>query len=140
MYNKSAPALKFNKRAGIYTNSTGSLTFNPATLEAHSYKWWRFVAQVDGLLIFNDYKYSVSTSKHQYKMRSFLSDLGIKIDLFLELPGGIGHQSLENLIIESEEHLCDQFLREMLKRQDRNERLRIKRAEQKQAQAAVCQF
>lgn len=134
MNHKLSPVLKYKRKAGIYSNSTGRLTFNPNTLDAHSYRWWRFVAKVDGLVIFNNYRYSVSTSKHQNTIRNLLADLGIKIDLELSLRNGIEWQSLEDLIIEAEEQLCDQFLADELKRQDRNERARIKRAEAKKAQ------
>ena len=61
--------MKLVKRKNIYMASNYNLTFNPVTLEAHSYKWWKFVAKVEGKVIFNNYWYSVSTSKHQNKVR-----------------------------------------------------------------------
>lgn len=81
--------LKYYKRAGVYKNSTGSNKFNPETLEAHSYDWWKYVAKIDGKVVFNNYSYSVTTSGHQSAMRSLLSELGIKIDLFIEAPQGL---------------------------------------------------
>ena len=112
--------MKHMKRANIYQCSNYNCTFNPETIEAHSFRWWRFVAKVDGMVIFNSYRYSNSTSKHQSKVRSLMSQLGIKIDLFLELPRGIKHGvSLTELITEGEETLCDEFLREALKRDER---------------------
>lgn len=120
--NNFIPNLTYKKKFNMYTNSTGSLTFNPETKEAFSYKWWKFVAMVEGKVIFNNYRYSVSTSRHQLKIRELLSQLNIKIDLQLPLPKGINGYCLQDLIIEAEEHLCDQFLAEQLKKQDRYER------------------
>lgn len=108
------------KRANIYQASNYNVTFNPKTLEAHSYKWWKFVAKIDGKIVFNNFRYSVSTSKHQSKVRSLLNQLGIKIDLELPLPKGINSNDLSELILTAEEYLCDQIGLDELKRQDRN--------------------
>lgn len=131
MYQIKTSGMTFKKRSGIYSNSTGSLTFDPIKLEAHSYRWWKFVSRIDGVVIFNSYSYSVSTSKHQSKIRSMLDQMGIKIDVFLKLKNGINTSDLEALFLEAEEQACDKFLSDELKRQDRNERSRIKRAEAK---------
>lgn len=131
MYQIKTSGMTFKKRSGIYSNSTGSLTFDPIKLEAHSYRWWKFVSRIDGLVIFNNYSYSVSTSKHQSKIRSMLDQMGIKIDVFLQLRKGINTSDLEALFLEAEEQACDKFLSDELKRQDKNERSRIKRAELK---------
>lgn len=121
MYSKDV-GLTYKKREGIYANSTRSLTFNPETLEAFSYKWWRFVAKIEGKVIFNNYSYSISTTKHQHKIRSLLYELGIKIDLFLPLPEGINSSSLAELILTAEEHLCDKYLHDQIKKQERYQR------------------
>jgi len=121
-------ALKFMKRAGIYQRANYNITFDPTKIEAISYKWWRFVAVVDGLVIFNNYRYSVSTSKQQREVRALMQELNIRIDLFLTLPCGIRHdQTLPELIQECEEHLCDVFLTEELKKQERNARAALRR-------------
>lgn len=109
--------MKYYKRLGLYKAS--NVTFNPHTLEAHSYKWWRFVAKVDGKIVFNNFRYSPSTGKHQYKISRLMDELGIKVDLYLPLERGIESESLESLIIQAEELLCDKFLREKLKAQQR---------------------
>lgn len=121
--------MKFYPRLGIYKKP--NCTFNPKTLDAHSYKWWRFVAKIEGKVIFNNYRYSVTTSKHQSQVRTILSDLGIKIDLELPLPSGINSDNLETLFLQAEETLCEQFLNEELKRQERNEKARVRRIERK---------
>lgn len=121
-------ALKFMKRAGIYQRANYNITFDPIKIEAISYKWWRFVAVIDGLVIFNNFRYSVSTSKQQREVRALMQELDIRIDLFLTLPRGIRHdQTLPELIQECEEHLCDVFLAEEMKREERNARAAYRR-------------
>lgn len=66
-----------------------SVYFDPKTQEAYSYSWWRFVERIGPYLVFNNYSYSVSTSKHQRQMRWLLSDLGLSIDLNIEAPQGL---------------------------------------------------
>lgn len=124
--------MKHMKRANIYQASNYNVTFNPIKVEAYSYKWWKFVSIVDGLVIFNNYRYSNSTSKHQSKIRNLMQDLKIKIDLELPVPRGLQHhQTLNELIIESEESLCDKYLKDMLKQDAKNEASRFKRAKSK---------
>jgi len=115
------------KRANIYQASNYNVTFNPTTMEAHSYRWWRFVAKIEGLVVFNPHRYSVTTSKHQQKVRSLMDSLGIGIDLELPLQQGITMDSLSDLIVRSEEELCDQFLYDQLKKQDRYQRQKFKK-------------
>lgn len=118
--------MKFFSRLKLYKAT--NVTLNPATLDAFSYGWWRFVAVVEGKVIFNSFRYSVTTAKHQRKVRSVLADLGVTVDLDLQLPRGIRHdQTLAELIVEAEETLCEQFLEAEAKRDERNERSRLKR-------------
>lgn len=123
--------MRLMKRTGIYKAS--NCTFNPATCEAHSYGWWRFVAIVEGKTIASSYRYSNSTSKHQRKVASLMSQLGIKVDHYLQLPHGIrAGQSLQELFTIAEETLCDQLLAEAAKRDERNERARMRRLAKQQ--------
>lgn len=122
--------MKYFKRLKLY--KAANVTFNPETKDAFSYAWWRFVAVVEGRLIFNNYRYSVTTAKHQHKVRSVLNELGIKIDIEMPLPRGIRHdQTLAEMIIEAEEYLCDQVLESEMKREARNEKARMRRAEKR---------
>lgn len=123
--------MKYMKRAGIYQASNYNCTFNPKTMEAFSYRWWKFIAVVEGKVVFNSYRYSNSTSKHQSKVRGVLNNLGIKIDLELPLPKGINSTNLAELILIGEETLCDKFLSEQLKAQDRYQRAKVKRLKAK---------
>lgn len=122
--------MKFMKRAQIYKGN--NITFNPKTMDAVSYNWWRFAARIDGLVVFNDFRYSVTTAKQQRKVAGLMHELGIKVDLTLTLPRGIRHdQTLAELVLECEEHLCEKFLEAELKREERNEKSRVKRLKAK---------
>lgn len=121
--------MKYFKRLKIY--KANNVTFNPETLEAYSYRWWKFVALVDDKVIFNDYRYSNMTTKHQWKVRGILNELRIKIDISAPFPKGIGPGDLETLILQAEENLCDAFLHDEERRIRRNERAAQRRAEKK---------
>lgn len=86
--------MKLFTRLNVYKSS--NVIFNPETEIATSYDWWVFVARINGKLVFNNYNYSNSTCKHQSKVRSLLSKLGIEIDLFIESPRGL--QNLDSAI------------------------------------------
>lgn len=86
--------MKLNKLSGLYQAS--NVTFNPKTNDATSYSWWLFVKQINGLVVFNNYNFSSTTIKHQYKVRRLLDDLGINIDLEIKAPDGL--QDLESAI------------------------------------------
>ena len=74
--------MKHFKRLNVYKAS--NVEFIPETCRAYSYDWWRFVDKVDGLVIFNNHRYSPSTGGHQRKVRQLLDRLGIEIDLFVD--------------------------------------------------------
>ena len=88
--------MKHFKRANIYKNSTGTVTFDPTKFEAYSYKWWRFVERIGSLVVFNSYSYSNTTSGHQAKMRDLLNKLDIDVDVYVEAPKGL--QDLKSAI------------------------------------------
>ncbi len=121
--------MKFKKRKGLYEAS--NVTLDPITLNAYSYRWWRFLAKVEGRLVFNNYGYSNSTVRHQWKVRAVLRELGVAPDFYLPLPKGINSESLEDLIVLAEEHLCDKFLSEKLKAQERYQKTKAKKLELK---------
>lgn len=126
--------MKYMKRSGLYQASNYNVTFDPKTTKAYSYKWWAFVAVVDGLVVFNNFRYSVSTSKHQSKIRGLLNTLGIKIDVEMPIPKGLqtiqgieGKQAMRELIEIGEETLCLKFLEDEIKKQERYDRAKYKR-------------
>jgi hypothetical protein len=132
--------MKYMKRSNKYVAANTS--FYPASIEAYSYGWWKFVGVIDGLVVFNDYRYSVTTSGHQRKVASLMSELGIKIDLTLSVPDGLPGtymrygqvhplKTLQDVILAAEENLCREFLENELKREERNEKARVRRAEKR---------
>ena len=88
--------MKYMKRANIYKNHNGSNKFNPETFEAHSYDWWCYVKDFSGVKVFNDYRYSNTTAKHQNNMRSLLEDLGERLDTYWMIEAPDGLQDLES--------------------------------------------
>jgi hypothetical protein len=110
--------MKYFKRLGVYKAS--KVTFNPLTCEAFSYAHWKFVARIDNYVMFNSYYYSNTTTRHQAKMRKLLAELNIKIDFDLPMRESLDSSlSVEQLIERSEEFLCDKFLNDVLKKQER---------------------
>lgn len=87
--------MRYYKTINIYKAS--NVEFNPETIQAYSYRWWKFVDKIKGKVVFNDFRYSVSTSKHQSKVRSLLHELGIEVDYYIEAPRGL--QDLNEAII-----------------------------------------
>lgn len=93
MFSRSRRSLAWKPRKGVYSNSNGTCTFNPISLEGLSYDWWLVVRKVGPYVLFNDYRYSTTTSGHQRMLRGLLEELGIQISHHVEAPGGL--QDLE---------------------------------------------
>jgi len=72
-------------RNKIFKGRNGNCTFDPVSMQAHSYKHWRFVDIIKGKVVFNQYRYSHTTSTHQQMVLSVLCSLGIKIDLEVDM-------------------------------------------------------
>lgn len=120
--------MKFMKRSQVYKAS--NVQFDPKKIEAFSYGWWKFVGLIDGRVVFNNYNYSNSTIKHQYKTRKLMNDLGIKIDIEMPLRSGLpgtyirhdqnlSYQTLDECILEAETQICNNFLSDIIKKQDK---------------------
>lgn len=117
--------LKYKKRDKIYTNSTRTCTFNPLTTEARSYRWWVFVTKIDGLTVFNNYPYSVTTARHQRKIRNLLKELKIKIDLEVTTKDSLSDYYRINALIEdSEIEVCNDYLFKEFNKQENYQRKR----------------
>jgi hypothetical protein len=97
-------SLKYFKRLNVFKGS--NVHFNPETMVASSYEWWKFVMPLKGMLVYNNYGYSNSTRLHQSKVWSLLKDLGIKIDIKVSTT-----ESLDDLTIGS----VERKLREIFK-------------------------
>lgn len=91
---KNKLPIKYYKTLGVFKSS--NVQFDPIEVFATSYSWWIMVKRINGKTVFNDYSYSVSTRKHQNKVRRTMSLLGLKIDLFIEAPQGL--QSLDSAL------------------------------------------
>lgn len=127
--------MKYKKRTNTYTAS--NVIFDANKIQAYSYGWWRFVSVVEGKVIFNNYRYSVSTSKHQSKVRNLMNQLGIKIDIEMPLPTGITSISLQELFLLAEEQLCLEFINDEYKKIRRSERAKERRDAKKLASIAI---
>lgn len=122
--------MKHYKKTNLYKAS--NVTFDPTKIEAISYNWWLFVKRIKGKTVFNSYRYSVSTSKHQSKVRSLMSQLGIKIDRYVEIRDGLQYIStLTELNKKHNETLKRIAEREEEKRIARLERQAFKRKEKR---------
>ena len=124
--------MKYYKTQKMYKAS--NVTFNVETLEAYSYGWWSFVKVINGEVVFNEYRYSVSTSKHQTKVLSLMSQLNIKIDRFVQCKDGLQHIStIKELNKNENETLKIIAEREAAKKQRQRERARTRYLAKKQA-------
>lgn len=122
--------VKFSKKRNQYENSTKSFVFDLNEFKAVSYRWWPFVRKVKGKVVFNAYRYSVSTAKHQDQARRILKDLKVKIDMTVHIrePLPTSMREIRKLEKESRAHdLCEAET----KRLRRNERARERRAAKK---------
>lgn len=79
--------LKYYTRLEVFKGS--NVEFNFKTMRAYSYGWWRFVDLIKGKVVFNDYRYSNSTTNHQYAVKKVLRQLGIKIDHKVHINEGL---------------------------------------------------
>lgn len=75
MYCGNSTNLKYKKRSGLYENSTGSLKYNPLTKESWSYTWWPITKKIGKYIVFNNYNYSNTTSKHNWIIYHEISEL-----------------------------------------------------------------
>lgn len=96
----SKPRKKRESRGGLHYYpkakqwKASNVVFNEADETAYSYGWWRFVERIGGLLVFNSYRYSPSTARHQSKVRSFFRYADF--DLEIEAPKGL--QDLDSAV------------------------------------------
>lgn len=121
------------------TYKAANVVFNTINNTAWSYDWWCFVKVIDNKLIFNNYRYSNTTTKHQYKVRSLLNELGIKIDRVVSVSGGLQNiDSLKELNIKENATLEAIKDYEESKRIARNKRARERRLEKRAYEQALA--
>ena len=119
--------MKYFKRANLWKAS--NVTFSPEKIEATSYDWWVFVKVIEGKTVFNSYRYSNTTSRHQFKVRNLMREQGIEIDVTVSFrPNLKGVETLSQLgQIQGEQTERNKIIAEA-KRQDRNRKARERAA------------
>lgn len=105
--------LKYDKKSGTYKGS--NVGFNPRTLEAYSYGWWNFTKVMNGCLVFNYYRYSVSTVRHQSKVQELLRNLDIKVDYYVSLEESLDNPSINKMSLDK---LIDRSNKQIKARQE----------------------
>ena len=120
--------MKHFKRSGLYKAS--NVSFDPVKIEALSYDWWVFVSRIGKLTVFNDYRYSVSTAKHQRKVQQLMRDLGIRVDRVVSFRTSLRDvttlKELKRLQLDQDKKNAEHA---EWKRVERNNRARLRRAE-----------
>src|ERR1035437_515756 len=79
-------AIKYFTRLNMF--KTNNLKFNPMTMTAHSYEWYEIAKIINGKLVLNTYRYSISTCKHIGKLRSLFRQLELKYTS-IDAPQGL---------------------------------------------------
>lgn len=82
---KTSFGLAWQSRNLRFKGCNGKAVFNPFTKTAYSYGNWCFVTVIKGKVVFNEYRYSKTTSTHQSAVKSLLRQLGIKIDVYVDM-------------------------------------------------------
>lgn len=94
---KDIYCMPFQSRNKVFKGSNGKNTFNPLTFEARSYDHWCYVMKIKGKVVFNWYKYSNTTTGHQYEMSRLLKELGVKAYLKVRMGSSLTHFKSEAL-------------------------------------------
>ena len=81
--------MRWQSRNKQFKGCNGKCTFNPFTLDAYSYGHWKFVKVINGKVVFNDYRYSVTTRTHQNAIEALLNQLGVKVDLTVDMRSSL---------------------------------------------------
>jgi hypothetical protein len=95
-YNKpvtwqDALGFHYQSKNKIFKDCNGNCTFDPVKLQAYSYKHWCFVDLIKGKVVFNNHRYSQTTSTHQDAIRNLLHNLDIQIDFEIDMSRGLEH-------------------------------------------------
>lgn len=67
------------------------------TIKATSYGHWTFITEINGLYIFNAYRFSVTTSKHQWSAKSIMLELGLKY-ITVRYKASLTHMRLMDIL------------------------------------------
>lgn len=92
----------------VQSNNYYCLTENKAV----SYDWWVYYREIDGLKVFNSYRYSVTTAKHQRQTERLLYRLNRRPDIFInyrQSMSGLGLVSIEEILKEELAELTEKL-------------------------------
>lgn len=127
--------MKYFVKSKMY--KAANVSYDTQTGTAWSYGWWAFVKVIKGRVVFNAYRYSVSTAKHQSKVRGLLRELGVKIDRTVQVAEGLqGINTLAELNAAEKKTLAHLAEAAENKRQRRLKAARERRAARKAKAAA----
>lgn len=114
-YSSGSTVLKHRKRDNVYKNSTGSCMFYVDEIVAASFGHWKFVRKCSktGLVVFNNYSYSVSTSGHQREVEKLMKTLGIKIDVTINTVESISENVSDSILSYIKKLTADRMRNEL---------------------------
>ncbi len=120
---KHATGFEYRIKRNCLVSTKNCLDLN--TLVATSYDWWQYFRIIDGIAVFNEHRYSVTTAKHQRDMEYLLNKLGIRIDVYVNTRQSLGGWSLTDVLeclgkqlVEQQERLATCVRKESRKRSD----------------------
>lgn len=104
----SSRGLKFYKRLGIYKNSTGTVQYDPVSCQGRSYNW-TFCAKVGQLVVFNTYRWSFTTTRHQSDVLNFVRGYQdvVFVDLGRTSPLELTKARMFELAVDAFEKIAD---------------------------------
>jgi hypothetical protein len=76
---ESATGFRYKPKKGTLEASNNAFRLDDCT--AWSYSHWCYYKVIDGKGVFNRYRYSVTTARHQSNMRDLIHTLGLPIDI-----------------------------------------------------------
>lgn len=91
------PSLKYKPRKQRFEDHSRNCDFDPNTGLGHSYRWYELTKVINGKLVLNSFRYSITTAKHINKVVFLLRELGVKY-IIIDAPYGL--QDLEACRIE----------------------------------------
>jgi hypothetical protein len=93
--------MKKLKTRNEYVGCNGKVRYYADEIRATSYDWWVFVDVIDGKVVFNNYNYSNTTSRHQAEVHHLMNKLGIKIDLYVNMEQSLNESNFKEHVLHS---------------------------------------
>lgn len=117
--------MKYSKKRDRFEAS--NVWFSQTNMLAKSYDWWVFVKEIQGVIYFNNFGYSVTTKAHQRKVSNLLDSLGIKVQV-ISFQESLASASTKEQVVEfsSRQMKRDSDLAEF-KRVDRLKKAKLRR-------------